>query len=59
MKTIEEARAVLKSETCPICESILLVLFLRPPIDIWKVHCNKCGSEFLLDTFIKRKAKSL
>lgn len=58
-RTFEQAKAALSRpicSACPVCNSSLLLAIIRPPSELWKAHCNSCGSEITIAALMNRKA---
>jgi len=55
-KNKDEAKQIAFGKHCLTCGSDMLVYFIRPPIDVWKVHCNHCATEMPIAVLINRQA---
>jgi hypothetical protein len=58
-KTFERAKAVLAGShgyACPVCNSTMLFPVIRQPSELWKAHCNTCGSEITIAALMNRTA---
>lgn len=55
-KNKDEADMALLGKRCLVCGSSLLLATNRPPIDIWKVHCNHCATEMPIAVLLNREA---
>lgn len=54
--TKRQAERAVEGKLCLVCGSPLLLPIIRPPIDVWKVHCNHCGTEMPIAVLLNRKA---
>lgn len=52
----QEAEFLIAGRKCLVCGSPLLLPIIRPPINVWKVHCNHCATEMPIVVLINRKA---
>lgn len=55
-ENVQECDAVLKGKVCLVCGSPLLVPFFRPPINVYKAHCNHCASEIPITVMLNPEA---
>jgi hypothetical protein len=53
---IKQAEAAIVGLQCPMCYSPLLLPIIRPPIPVWKVHCNHCATEIPIVVLLNRVA---
>jgi hypothetical protein len=53
---IKQAEAAIVGLQCPMCYSPLLLPINRPPIPVWKVHCNHCATEIPIVVLLNRVA---
>lgn len=53
---IKQAEAAIVGLQCPMCYSTLLLPIIRPPANVWKVHCNHCATEIPIVVLINRVA---
>jgi len=51
-----EADIAIQGKRCIVCNSPLLIPFLRPPRPDFIIHCNHCGSEILAAVMLNREA---
>lgn len=55
-RCFEEAKDALENAgPCLACGARLLLPIVRPPVEIWKAHCNHCGSEVPLAVMLNRE----
>jgi hypothetical protein len=55
-KSKQEAELVVAGRRCIVCNSPLLLPFIRPPIHVWKVHCNHCATEMPIVVLLNLEA---
>lgn len=51
-----EADMAVIGKHCIVCGSQSLLPIIRPPIPVWKVHCNHCATEMPIVVILNRKA---